>query len=228
MSISFRVISIGALAAHPLWNERGEVRPGHATTTLVTAGKAQILVDPSLPPQILVPRLAERSGLKPDAITHVFMTCLHPAHRRGLTAFEKAEWLVSTAEREAIGVPLIAKFHEAREAGDAELVRTLMQEIEVIERCRPAEDALAKGVDLFPSAGVTPGLTGLLLALRHATVVVAGDAMPTQEHLEQGQVLSPCHDLAKARESFTEILEIADFIVAGRDNVLVNQTRRPM
>lgn len=227
MSISFRVISIGALAAHPLWNERGEARPGHATTTLITSGKAAILVDPSLPAQVLVPRLAERSNLKPEDITHVFLTNLHPAHRRGLKAFDKAEWLVSTIERETIGVQLVQKFHEARDAGDKDLAHTLYHEIEVIERVKAAPDSLAPGVDLFPLYGVTPGSCGLLLALRGSTVLVCGDAVPTQEHLEQGQVLSPCHDLAKARESFPEAVEIADFLVAGRDNVLINQTRRP-
>jgi glyoxylase-like metal-dependent hydrolase (beta-lactamase superfamily II) len=227
MSISFRVISIGALAAHPLWNERGEVRPGHATTTLVTSGKANILVDPSLPPQILLPRLAERANLKPEQITHVFLTCLHPGHRRGLKAFEQAEWLVATAEREAIGVQLVQAFHEARDAGDQELTQTLFQEIEIIERIKAAPDSLAQGVDLFPLYGVTPGSAGLLLAMRGSTTLIAGDAVPTQEHLEQGQVLSPCHDLVLARESFAEAIEIADFLIAGRDNLLINQTRRP-
>ncbi|MFO0827084.1 MAG: hypothetical protein U0572_02955 [Phycisphaerales bacterium] len=227
MSVSFRVISIGALAAHPLWDERGEVRAGHATTTLISAGKARIIVDPSLPPQVLLPRLAERTNVKPDEITHVFLTCLHPLQRRGITAFPKAEWLVGSNEREAIGVPLVAKFNEARDAGDRELVRLLMQEIELVERCRPAPDRIEQGVDLFPLPGVTPGLSGLLLPLHHATVLVAGDAIATQEHLEQGQVLQQCHDVAAARGSFAEAIEIADLIVAGRDNILMNPARRP-
>ncbi|MBL9119444.1 MAG: MBL fold metallo-hydrolase [Phycisphaerae bacterium] len=227
MSVSFRVISIGSLSAHPLWNERGEVRPGHSTTTLITSGKATILVDPSLPPQVLVPRLAERANLKPEQITHVFMTCLHPSHRRGLKVFDKAEWLVSSLERETIGVQLVEKFHEARDAGDQDLTHTLFHEIETVERIKAAPDKIAPGVDLFPLYGVTPGTAGLLLALRGSTVLVCGDAVPTQEHLEQGQVLSPCHDLVQARESFLEAVEIADFLIAGRDNVLINQTRRP-
>ena len=90
----FRVISIGTLAHNPLWGERGDVRPAHATTVLVEAGDARIVVDPSLPEQILVPRLAERSGLKPDAVTHVFLTNFHPLRRRGIGAFEDAQWLV--------------------------------------------------------------------------------------------------------------------------------------
>ncbi len=203
------------------------MRPGHATTTLLVAGPARILVDPSLPPHIIAPRLAERSGLKPEQITHVFLTCLHPLHRRGIAAFEKAEWFVSTAEREAIGVSMVERFKHARTSGDEEVAKLLMAEIAVIERCKPAPDRLEKGVDLFPLPGVTPGLTGLLLPQSSTTILVAGDAVPTQEHLEQGQVLSPCHDLETARASFLEAVEIADLIVAGRDNVLLNPSKRP-
>lgn len=227
MSSSFRIISIGALAAHPLWGERGDVRPGHATTTLITTGKARILVDPSLPPQLLLPRLAERSNLKPADITHVFLTSLHPAHRRGIHAFEQAEWLVSTAERESIGVSMVEKFREARDAGDEELTRLLLTEIETIERCRAAPDSIEKGVDLFPLPGVTPGTCGLLLPMSRATVLVTGDAVPTQEHLDEGKVLSPCHDLALAQASFLEAVEIADLLIAGRDNLLLNPSKRP-
>jgi glyoxylase-like metal-dependent hydrolase (beta-lactamase superfamily II) len=220
MSATVRVISLGTLSAHPLWNERGNVRPAHATTTLVVAGKAKILVDPSLPPQALVPRLAERAGVGPDEITHVFLTCLSPIHRRGILAFERAEWLVCEREREAIGVQLIEKIKEAHEAGDADLVQTLGQEIAVIERARPAPDKLAPGVDLFPLPGVTPGLAGLLLPGQRATTLIAGDAVATVEHLAAGQVLTPCFDLEAARESFSEAIEIADWIVCGRDNIV--------
>ena len=125
MSASFRVISIGTLASNPHWGERGAVRPPHATTTLITSGKAKILVDPSLPAQVLIQRLVERSGISPDEITHVFLTCLNPIHRRGLLAFERAQWLVSEREREAIGGQLVASIKEAHSAGDADLVKTL-------------------------------------------------------------------------------------------------------
>lgn len=222
----FRVISIGALAAHPLRGERGEVRPAHATTSLITSGKARILVDPSLPGPLLLPRLAERAGLEAKDITHVFLTCFHPLHRRGLLAFEKATWLVSTAEREAVGVHLIGRLKEAHDQGDEEVEKALGHEVAILERCQAAEDEVAEGVDLFPLHGVTPGLTGLLLPMNRLTVLVAGDAVATQEHLEQGQVLAPCHDLEKARASFGEAIEIADMIVAGRDNVIPNLTRQ--
>ncbi|MFM7133385.1 MAG: MBL fold metallo-hydrolase [Planctomycetota bacterium] len=226
MAATLRVISIGTLAANPHWGERGAVRPAHATTSLIVSGDARILVDPSLPPQALAGRLAERAGIGVEAITHVFLTCLNPLHRRGLLAFEKAEWLVSEREREAIGVQLVASLKEAHGAGDEDLVKTLGHEIAVVQRTRPAPDRLAPGVDLFPLPGATPGLTGLLLPSAGATTLVAGDAVPTVEHLAAGQVLSPCFDLEAARESFTEAIEIADWIVCGRDNIVPNQARR--
>jgi len=202
------------------------VRPAHATTTLVVSGEARILVDPSLPPQALAARLAERAGIGPDQITHVFLTCLSPTHRRGLLAFERAQWLVSERERETIGVQLIEKLREAQEAGDEDLVQTIGQEVAVVQRTTAAPDRLAAGVDLFPLYGATPGCCGLLLPSAGSTTLIAGDAVPTVEHLEAGQVISPCYDLESARESFTEAVEIADWIVCGRDNMVPNQSRR--
>jgi hypothetical protein len=53
MPADHRIISIGTLAAHPLRHEPADMRTGHATTTLVTAGETRILVNPALPAQAL-------------------------------------------------------------------------------------------------------------------------------------------------------------------------------
>jgi glyoxylase-like metal-dependent hydrolase (beta-lactamase superfamily II) len=222
----FRVISIGTLAHNPLWGERGDVRPAHATTVLIEAGDAKILVDPSLPEQILVPRLAERSGLKPDAVTHVFLTNFHPLRRRGLAAFDDAQWMVGELEREAIGAQLVGKYQEAEEAGDSDLAASLRAEVALLQRCKAAPDRLAEGVDLFPLYGITPGSCGLLLPQPSMTVLVAGDAVATNEHLAAGKVISPVFSLEQSQESFREAVEIADLIVCGRDNAVVNPLRR--
>ena len=92
MHTDIRVISIVALACHPLRNERSDVRPGHATTSLVRTEDACIIVDPALPPESLVPRLDERAGIAPEEVTHVFLTDLRPDRRRGISAFTNAEW----------------------------------------------------------------------------------------------------------------------------------------
>jgi glyoxylase-like metal-dependent hydrolase (beta-lactamase superfamily II) len=221
--MDYRVISIGALSRHELWGEQTETRTAHATTTLIRSAGRTILVDPGLPPQAIAARLNERSGLDPSAVTDVFLTNFRPAHRRGLSAFDHARWYISEAEREGVGRNLVELFRQA----DSDEQRSLLQqEIAILQRFQVAPDRLTDHVDLFPSPGYSPGTCGLLLSLSNATVVVAGDAVATIEHLEQGKVLRGSYDLKQAQESFMEAIEIADVIVPGHDNLLINPTRR--
>ncbi|NNF42967.1 MAG: MBL fold metallo-hydrolase [Phycisphaerales bacterium] len=224
--LTFRVISIGTLAGHPLWEERTNVRTGHATTTLITAGDTQVLVNPGLPPPVVEARLSERAGLTPDAISHVFLTSFQTDHLRSLERFPGATWLVHEPEREHAEAVIVEQAEQADTNGDAEVIAAVRHRATLLERCRVAEDKLVPGVDLFPLPGVTPGTCGLLLPLPRATVLIAGDAVATVEHLEQGKVLPTCLDIERAQESFSEAIEIADTLVLGRDNVVVNPLRR--
>lgn len=221
-----RVISLGTLPSHPLRDKARAARTGHATTTLVRSGDAAILIDPGLPAPALAARLDERAGLRPDDITHVFLSSFQPDTARGIHAFDHAEWLIALPEREARGVPLARLLLDAQHADD-ETRAELQFQVAILERCRPAPDTLARGVDLFPLPGVTPGLTGLLLAQPTHTTLICGDSVATIEHLERGQVLTPCHDIERARESFAEAIEIADYLIPGRDNIVPNPSRRP-
>ena len=223
--MDYRIISIGALSTNDLWDKQGPARTAHATTTLIRSGDKTILVDPALPPQVLVPRLAERSGLTPQDITDVFLTCFRPAHRYGLAAFDDANWYISEAEREVVGRELLSRYEQ--EEGDEEVRDLLKQEITVLQKCQAAPDTLADQVDLFPSYGFTPGTCGLLLSLNRSTTVIAGDAAPTIEHIEHGKVLKGSFDIEQAQASLKEILEVADEIVPGHDNAIVNPMRGP-
>ena len=217
--MSYRVITIGAFTRHPLraMDAQRPERLGYATTTLIVSGDAAILVDPGLPAQALAPRLVERAGLEPADITHVFLTRFAPETARGLGAFDGASWLVSETEREAAGTPLALTLRRAAEAGDAEVVAELESQVSLLARCEPAPDSLAPRVDLFPLPGVSPGMAGLLLPEATSTVLIAGDAVPSQEHLEQGRALEGSHDPERASESLAEAIEVADLIVCGRD-----------
>jgi glyoxylase-like metal-dependent hydrolase (beta-lactamase superfamily II) len=221
--MDYRIISIGALSKHELWQHQGDPRTPHATTTLIRSEKRVILVDPGLPPQVIAARLEERSGLKPAAVTDVFLTNFRPAHRWGLPAFMNARWLIGERERETIGPALIQQFQQEKED---EAKRLLEQDIAVLKRCDPAPDKLARGVDLFPLPGFTPGTCGLLLSHTNSTTLIAGDAVATAEHLEQGRVLRGAYDPEQAKESFLEAIEIADVIVCGHDNLVINPTKR--
>lgn len=223
--IDYRVISIGALSHHPLWNERAPVRTAHATTTLIRGGDRVILVDPGLPSPAVEARLHERSGLTPDRITDVFLTNFRPSHRAGLLAFDHAQWWISAAEREHVGRHLIERFERE---DDSEVRELLKREIALLKRCRESPDKLADQVDLFPLHGYTPGNCGLLLCPPNATVLIASDAVATVEHLEQGRVLAGAYDVNQATESFREAIEIADWIIPGHDNLTPNLMRRGM
>ncbi|MFW5653529.1 MAG: MBL fold metallo-hydrolase [Planctomycetota bacterium] len=227
--MDFRIISIGALAAHPLRGERGNKRTGHATTTLIRSDTQVILVDPSLPPQILEPRLDERAGVSSADVTDVFLTSFHPDLRRGLPLFENARWMISEQEREAVGVGLIERFQaaEADTDADPEVMEMLRGEIELLRRMTAAPDRLAPHVDLFPLPGHTPGLSGLLLNLPQRTVLITGDAIPSEEHLQAGKVLQGAFDVEQAQDSFREAVEIADWLILGRDNIVANPLQRP-
>ena len=223
--MDYRIISIGALSINDLWDKQGPARTAHATTTLIRSGKQNILVDPALPGQVIVPRLAERSGLSPNDITDVFLTNFRPSHRYGLAAFPDANWYISETEREVVGRELLARYEQ--EEGDEEVRALLKAEIAILQKCKAAPDTLADHVDLFPSYGFTPGTCGLLLSHNRSTTVIAGDAAPTIEHIEHGRVLKGCFDIEQAQASLKEILEVADEIVPGHDNAIVNPMRGP-
>jgi glyoxylase-like metal-dependent hydrolase (beta-lactamase superfamily II) len=233
--MDFRVISIGAMAFNPLWNERGPLRLGHATCSLVRSQAKTILIDPGLPDSLLSQRLEERSGLKVKDITHVFLTSFTPDTTRSLHLFEDAQWLVHEQEREVVGTQLATGLkdlltradHQGGVRKDEALLGVLQRSVQLLQRCQPAPDSLADRVDLFPLPGVTPGLCGLLLSGTRHTTLIAGDSVPTGEHLDKGRVPQQGADVSQAKASFEEAIEIADLIVCGRDNIVINPTKRP-
>lgn len=225
MTFDYRVISIGALSVHDLWEKQGAARTPHATCTLIQTEDRKILVDPGLPPEVINARLGERAGLAASDITDVFLTNFRPAHRWGLLAFPDAKWLIAEPEREAVGNLLVQQFQDAEDDATKD---TLRQEIALLKRFVAAPDQIAPKVDLFPLPGYTPGSCGLLLPLTSTTILIAGDAVATKEHLEKGRVQRSAFDIEQARESLAEAIEIADVIIPGHDNMLINPTRRPM
>jgi glyoxylase-like metal-dependent hydrolase (beta-lactamase superfamily II) len=220
MAIRFDVISIGTLSRNRLWNEAQAVRTPHATTTLIHADKRHILVDPGLPAPALGARLFERTGLRPEQIDTIFLTNFRPSHRMGLNLFTHAKVLIHELEQQS-----------ARQQLDRLLADSppedvdhqhFQHELELLERLSPAEDQLAESVDLFPLFGYTPGTSGLLLSLPTNTILIAGDAVATQDHFLAGQVLPDAQDIRAAQEALQEVYEIADLIVPGHDNVFLN------
>jgi glyoxylase-like metal-dependent hydrolase (beta-lactamase superfamily II) len=214
------VISIGTLSRNLLWKESEPVRTPHATTTLIRATKKTILIDPGLPGQILAARLFERTGLRPDAVDTIFLTNSRPSHRGGLAAFPNARVLIHESERERALVEIAMHLDEADEEDDDRA--TLTAELKLLQSLKTAPDALAPQVELFPLFGYTAGTCGVLVTGPTQTTLIAGDAVASVDHLLAGQVLPGCFNLQQAKESLAEVYEIADVVVPGHDNVLLN------
>ena len=215
------IISIGVLSKNPLWNERVPVRTSHATSTLIQAGEVLVLVDPSLPGDILEARLHERAGMRGEQITHVFLTNWRPVHRRGLERFGQAVWWMHQAEIDAVTEALDRAEEQAVHQGEKELEALVKKERALLEKVQAAPDELTEGLGLYPLPGYTPGQCGLIVTEPTLTTIVAGDAVPTAGHFAMGQVFRDCWDLEKAKESLRELFEIADVIVPGHDNLFV-------
>ncbi|MCC6428468.1 MAG: hypothetical protein IT435_16820 [Phycisphaerales bacterium] len=228
--MDLRIISIGTLAFHPLWGERAPVRTGHATTTLIRDGDRTIIVDPSLPPQVLAARLGERANIVPDQITDVFLTSFRPDVRRAISLFDGANWWIGEVERESVGTALAMRLKteaELEEQADQEIIEALSEDVGILQRASTAADRLSERISLFPMPGITPGLCGLLIEDPRNTTIICGDAIPTIEHLEQGMILPNAFNVDQARQSMAEAIEIADLLVLGRDNMAINPTKRP-
>jgi glyoxylase-like metal-dependent hydrolase (beta-lactamase superfamily II) len=219
-SIRLDIISIGTLSRNRLWNEQEATRTPHATTSLIRVGKRNILVDPGLPPQALAARLNERSGLKPEQIDTVFLTNFRPAHRGGISLFTRAKLLIHENEQQAAQQQLERMIEEAP-AEDID--RQVMQaDLKLVTSMKPAPDQLVEQLDLFPLFGYTPGQCGLLVAGATNTIVIAGDAVPSQDHFLAGQTLPDAWDIKASHEAMSEVYEIADLIVPGHDNIFLN------
>jgi len=199
------VLAIGSPAQNVYWNETAPVRHAYATATLVRSGEMILVVDPGWPADVLRAALYYRAGLEPAAVTHVFLTHFDAAHFAGIGLFADAAW--SMYEEEIRWAKADAP------AGDAGR--------QVLKRITAAPESFAPGVDLFPTFGHTPGHASVLVYTALESLIVAGDAVPTRDHFEHGDLGGEPWDLQKAKESFQDVLEIADLIVPGHDNLFV-------
>lgn len=217
------IVSIGVLSKNPLWNERGAVRSSHATTTLIKSGDLRVLVDPSLPAEILEARLHERAGVRAEEITHVFLTNWRPVHRRALERFSKAVWWMHQAEIDAAGAALAGAQQQEGTEESRQLEGLIRKEQTLLDKMEAVPDELGESVGLFPLPGYTAGQCGLIVTEPTLTTIIAGDAVPTAGHFAAGQVFPDCQDLDKAKESMVELIEVADVIVPGHDNLFVSR-----
>ena len=220
MSVEYHIISIGALSHNRLWGESAAIRTAHATTTVVCEGDRTILVDPSLPGPALAARFNERTGKTLDDVTDVFCTTLRPVHRRGIQALDGAKWWAAEAEIQWYRGHISAML-DAADRLSPENAAAARADLDLLERFEAAPEKFTRQVQVYPLPGATEGTAGLLLTPATTTIVIAGDAALTAEHVIRGQVWKGCTDTEAAMTSLQEMLELADVIVPGHDNLML-------
>jgi glyoxylase-like metal-dependent hydrolase (beta-lactamase superfamily II) len=218
LSLDHTIISIGAMACNLQWQETKPVRTQHATTTLIVDAERRILVDPSLPGEILTARLHERTGLRAEDITDVFCTTLHPSFRRGISAFEQARWFADETELQWYASQLETAC-ETADRLESEDAANVQAELETLQQFKPAPDKFTSAVGIYPLHGATPGCCGLLLTPPTQTLLVAGPAVPTRGYLQAGMIWQDSTDRQAAMDALQDVLEIAEVIVPGFDNI---------
>ncbi|MFP4106544.1 MAG: MBL fold metallo-hydrolase [Phycisphaerae bacterium] len=219
MAVDYSVISIGTLSHHRLWGESKPIRTAHATTTLLTDGDRKILVDPSLPGAILEARYNERTGGTFADVTDVFCTTLRPTHRRALPELDHVNWWAFGDEIDTYTMQMQQVLGSA-ERLDADSKADIEKDLQLLQRFRPAPDKFSEQVSVYPLAGPTPGHCGLLLTPATQTIVIAGDAAVTRDHVQAGQIWQGCLDREQAMDSLSDVLELAEVIIPGHDNVM--------
>lgn len=221
MAVDYSIISIGTLSHNRLWDEKVAKRTAHSTVTMVTDGDRLILVDPSLPGKFLESRFDERTGKSLEAVTDVFCTTLRPVHRRGLDALQHANWWCYEPELEAYQ-RYLEEVQETAERLSSEDEATIKGDMDVIRKFMPAPDRFSDQIHLYPLVGASVGSCGLLLTPATNTVLIAGDAVVTKQHYLSGQIWEGCVDQEAAKKSFEDVVEIADIIIPGHDNILLS------
>lgn len=221
MRVSVDIISVGTLSRNRFWKEAGTCRPAHATTTLLRDSEATVIVDPSLPAEILRQRLDERTGLTPEQVETVFLTNFRPTHRRGLELFKHATWLMDETEIQAMR-SFIEDAAIAAEARGEPIDELVQQEAKLLQKIEPAPERITEQIHLFPTPGATPGSASLLALQGDCTIAVAGDAIINKQYFARRQAFERHSDAAQAVQAIAELTEIADRIIPGHDDWILD------
>jgi glyoxylase-like metal-dependent hydrolase (beta-lactamase superfamily II) len=196
------VITIGNLSRNRYWGE-GEtkgVRSAICSCTLIRGKGFALLADPSLADtEQMAKELDRRTGLKLRDITAVFVSHEHGDHWAGVSHFTEARWLASAA-----------------------VAATLNNSGKLAKQFEPASRLLFDAVEVLPTPGHTMGHHSLRFDCDGLSIVVAGDAVATQDYWKERRGYYNCVDFALSAQSMERIAQIADIVVPGHDNYFIN------
>ncbi len=208
----WHILTIGHLSRNKFWGESDDqaYRATLCTSTLIQHDGRTIVVDPGCPPYEMVRVLHQRTGLQPSAVDMVLLTHFHADHHVGISAFPEARWCMAAPEIHAWTAQLAPGSPELR----------------LLTRVDPIVDELVPGIALLPTPGHTSAHTSLVFTSAGWRVVVAGDAVMTDDFFLARDVYFNTVDRAAAVQSIATIADQGDIVVPGHDNYFLNRHRR--
>jgi glyoxylase-like metal-dependent hydrolase (beta-lactamase superfamily II) len=201
------IVTIGNLSRNRYWgesNDRG-VRAAICTCTLICGEGFRLLVDPSLADAGQMAReLDRRAGLKLQDINALFLTHEHGDHWAGLAHFPDARWWAAAGVAEALNQPGKLKREVERVAG-----------------------RLFDAIEAVPTPGHTPTHHSLRFDCAGLSVVIAGDAVATQDFFRERRAYFNAIDFELSSRTMDKLAAVADLIVPGHDNYFLVESASP-
>ncbi|NBD24710.1 MBL fold metallo-hydrolase [Paenibacillus glycinis] len=208
-TIRWDVLTIGHLSRNKFWGESSDkaYRSPRCTCTLIRLNERTIIVDPSCPPEEMIRVLDQRTGLKAEQITDVFLTHFHGDHRYGIEAFPDARRFMARREIDHCRGQLPPDSPEGL----------------LLDRLIPVDHSLTPGIQIVHTPGHSEGHSSLVFDSGGLTVVVAGDAAMTRDFFRARDYYFNTTDPEAAVHSIDRIAAIADIVIPGHDNYFLNQ-----
>jgi len=122
-------------------------------------------------------------GLRCDDIETVILTHLHWDHCYNLEYFQRAEFIVQKSELAYAVAPLPAE----RRSYEVDIPTLRPPWMQVVDRIIPVDGdvEIHPGISVIHLPGHTPGSQGILVDTKDGTWVIAGDAVPLYDNLEE-------------------------------------------
>ena len=197
------IVNIGTLSMNKFWDENERMREPSATCVLIETAGLRLIVDPSPHPDDLARLLFDRRGLRAGDVDQVFLTHRHGDHRFGLDLFDDKPWLVAAPELEA---------WRRSDTSDPSLA----------DRFQAAEGRLPAGLSLLLTPGHTATHHSLVLSSPWGRLVVAGDAVMTQDYWDAEEGYHNSVDFPAAADSIRKLKSLAAVVIPGHGNVILN------
>jgi glyoxylase-like metal-dependent hydrolase (beta-lactamase superfamily II) len=146
--------------------------------------------------------LNRRTGLKPEDITHCFITHYHMDHVAGTNYFPQAKWVSASETIEYL-----------KNSPDIDYKKII-----------PVKEEFLPGIYVLPLYGHTLHLNGIAFNHNGHKIVVASDAIMTKNHFLNNTTEFEVNT-ALAAKTIQDIKESFDIAIPGHDNLIIVNTK---